>query len=405
MTMRTTRTRQWAGWLVAGALALGAAACDESGGDAAVGADAKADGHSGAPDAGTDGADDPDTAATAMMLLPNTTEGCHEETFLDVDRYPGPGGGHARPSLTVTCADGHMVVATNDIPHYTFVPVTPNALAPQSLTYHVPLAPAVAAEPSAFANTSTVGVSIGGVQLQSPSEAADLMYGDPIWDEALDVCLGHTGFGGAYHMHGADSRCFDPDDDGRRASPILGWMFDGFPIYGPWECVDAACTEVREMKSSYERLNDPTDCVTQSFAYVGDADEDADGDEYLDACNGHFGPDGSYHYHATGTYPYLIGCFKGTPGKSATLYGGPQDVAMEAACEDGVFTGETSGPAACATDADCAGKCLGGTGCVCASGPQGQVCAPSCQTAADCPTDAGGAAMQCLSGTCVPPKK
>ena len=32
----------------------------------------------------------------------------------------------------------------------------------------------------------------------------------------------------------------------------------------------------------------------------------------LDACNGHTGPDGNYHYHATRTYPYLNGGFHGT---------------------------------------------------------------------------------------------
>ena len=33
---------------------------------------------------------------------------------------------------------------------------------------------------------------------------------------------------------------------------------------------------------------------------------------FLDECNGRFGSDGTYRYHATDTYPYIIGCYHGT---------------------------------------------------------------------------------------------
>jgi hypothetical protein len=32
----------------------------------------------------------------------------------------------------------------------------------------------------------------------------------------------------------------------------------------------------------------------------------------LDECNGRFGPDGTYRYHATATFPYILGCYRGT---------------------------------------------------------------------------------------------
>ena len=38
------------------------------------------------------------------------------------------------------------------------------------------------------------------------------------------------------------------------------------------------------------------------------------GDEptILDQCNGHVGPAGDYHYHATASFPYILGCYTGT---------------------------------------------------------------------------------------------
>ena len=44
-----------------------------------------------------------------------------------------------------------------------------------------------------------------------------------------------------------------------------------------------------------------------------------DGPEYLDRCNGHSAEDhgGKYHYHATATWPYIMGCFSGTPSADA----------------------------------------------------------------------------------------
>ena len=46
---------------------------------------------------------------------------------------------------------------------------------------------------------------------------------------------------------------------------------------------------------------------------------------YLDECNGHVGPSGDYHYHTTATFPYILGCYRGTPtnnGGNGTPPGG-----------------------------------------------------------------------------------
>ena len=47
------------------------------------------------------------------------------------------------------------------------------------------------------------------------------------------------------------------------------------------------------------------------------------GAEFLDRCNGRVGPDGTYRYHATSTFPYILGCFRGTPAGGAGPGTGP----------------------------------------------------------------------------------
>lgn len=139
-------------------------------------------------------------------------------------------------------------------------------------------------------------------------------------------------------------------------SPILGYAFDGFPIYGPYgydhtdnnyssdDNRETSCP-VKLMLSSYtgpvDSLGNPT-----YIQRVKDTSTGAN-TEYLDICNGRFGktpeyPNGIYHYYFTinvdltgfartandgkygyfnGTstniiqakYPYTIGAFRGVP--------------------------------------------------------------------------------------------
>ena len=70
-------------------------------------------------------------------------------------------------------------------------------------------------------------------------------------------------------------------DDGQQHSPIIGFAFDGFPLYGPYE--------------------DP-----------GVMAKDLKGDRALDVCNGHKDEPRGYHYHVTpGRFPYILGGYAG----------------------------------------------------------------------------------------------
>ena len=97
--------------------------------------------------------------------------------------------------------------------------------------------------------------------------------------EMFDQCGGHPDPRGVYHYHRMPD-CLVTEQLGKH-SAVIGVAFDGFLIYG-------------------------------KLGSNGKAPLD------LDACNGHAGPtpefpSGVYHYHATSKFPYLLGCYSGTP--------------------------------------------------------------------------------------------
>ena len=67
-----------------------------------------------------------------------------------------------------------------------------------------------------------------------------------------------------------------------------------------------------ELQSSWVRIADPRTNAWDAYAY-----REQEGAAYLDRCNGRVGPDGRYRYHATSGFPYIIGCYAGTPKAQA----------------------------------------------------------------------------------------
>ena len=127
-------------------------------------------------------------------------------------------------------------------------------------------------------------------------------------------------------------------------------------MYGPCECLDAACTQVVEMKSSWKLMGgdgDPSQCAWQDYTYVGDANEYSDGDEYLDECSGHYGPNGDYHYHMTNTYPWTLRCYRGNPSASMAMghtynnAAGGNDCCFEKQCSGGAYVNVSCTAASC----------------------------------------------------------
>jgi hypothetical protein len=266
----------------------------DPGTDASVEADAAVD-----PDAAmaTDAAVDPDAG---------TSDCPQASTFLDV-RGGSAGASYPSPTLAARCEGDFVIVDSNGIIGYTFVPMTPNPLTAQTYSWRLPRRPVAAAATTAVPLVGTTGIAVNGMPLYGPTEAPMMGSSDPFLDGILDYCNGHTAPGGVYHYH-APPECLFTDYEGQ-THLVVGYAFDGFPILAPFECTDAACTTTRELHSSYVERAGYRTTITNSW----DGHQYQAGHGDLDECNGKTLPSGEYVYYATREFPYFMGCFRGTP--------------------------------------------------------------------------------------------
>jgi len=72
---------------------------------------------------------------------------------------------------------------------------------------------------------------------------------------SFDNCLGHPAPNGEYHHH-VNPKCLYNAADSSVHSPIIGYAFDGFPIYGAWTYTNANGTgPLKRMTPSYQLRN------------------------------------------------------------------------------------------------------------------------------------------------------
>ena len=77
------------------------------------------------------------------------------------------------------------------------------------------------------------------------------------------------------------------------------------------------------------KTGDPTTYAWDNHACTKDTCINPSG-EFLDQCNGHVGPNGDYHYHATlpkdetdyTGFPYILGCYHGSATQNGMMGGG-----------------------------------------------------------------------------------
>ena len=234
---------------------------------------------------------------------------CLADALLDVSDSPGAGPAYPKPSVEASCEGDQLVVRSNGIPHYEFVQVTPNPLLERDNEFRVPARPQLADQKTPIPLLGSLGFAVNGMAIFGPNEGGvpvEEQFGDPIFNSIMDACMGHTAQ--EYHYHALVQKCLSTGVRPGEPSPILGFGFDGIPIRGPWGCVDADCSRVVRFRSSWEQVREPHQDAWDAYDYV-----ENEGPEYLDLCNGHTGPEGDYHYHATETWPYILGCYSGTP--------------------------------------------------------------------------------------------
>ncbi|KOY87419.1 hypothetical protein AD998_15875 [bacterium 336/3] len=152
----------------------------------------------------------------------------------------------------------------------------PNSIATQNYTFKIPINPTVSSTHPATP-LGAIGVALNGVPFYNQYAGPN----QPLTNEitSFDQYWGHPQQSGGYHYHVEPIYL-----TGVKASKssLLGFLLDGFPVYGPEE---------------------------NGVAVTG-----------LDAYHGHTHatteyPNGIYHYHITSTDPYINGNgFYGTPG-------------------------------------------------------------------------------------------
>ncbi|KAL4161323.1 hypothetical protein PRNP1_001878 [Phytophthora ramorum] len=153
----------------------------------------------------------------------------------------------------------------------------------QNYVFQFPRRPEISATRTSLPLDTAIGVMVNGV----PFFAADsVVYSGNVLNSKnrayvlLDKCNGLVDAGGEYRYYASpDCLLHKLGDRVGQPSPLIGFAFDGFPLYGPYA----------------ENGQMPTD---------------------LDACNGRVGDDGTYRYHVTLVAPYLLGCFRGAPATS-----------------------------------------------------------------------------------------
>lgn len=190
-------------------------------------------------------------------------------------------------SVTVTCDDVHATLTSDTYPdHDMMTRITgTNEQVPVPAEYGAPilLEPQFNGQP--LTRDAALGVAVNGVPIYDYTGGGEMSEADLAHHQAqhdtlqtgqLDICGGHAGRGDDYHYH-VTPTCMIEQMENAGPDAIIGWAFDGFPIYG---------------------------------------DTNPDGSEIaqgvLDVCNGQADDTFGYRYHTSQDAPYIVQCLMGT---------------------------------------------------------------------------------------------
>ena len=249
--------------------------------------------------------------------------------------------------------DTDVYINSTGVPSYPIGPWpdgNPTVATDRNWLFRIPKTPMEEIETKTEVPLGTIGVWVNGVAIFNAEDGhvdfdvwrqnAVTVEGGllPGTDNGFDAALGHpapvagsmpeppiNGFDpGIYHHHQqSPSLRAQLGDDGGSHSPILGFAFDGFPVYGPYGFANPDGTGgVVRMESSYrlrsgERTPQPAPPGPFDGRYIDDF-EYVSGLGDLDEHNGRNTvtpeyPDETYAYFATidgdgnSVYPYAIG--------------------------------------------------------------------------------------------------
>ncbi len=242
----------------------------------------------------------------------------------------------------VRFGQSYVYVASTGIPSYAIGPWPGNPGAPtnQNWSFRIPRNP-VLATTLPTVGLGHIGVFVNGVTMFNPSDARsynnlNIWHQNAMWFEAsgFDTALGHPAMV-EYHHHQRTPGI--PSGNPTHHSPIIGYAFDGFPIYGPYGYANAdGSGGIARLTTSWRKRNitqrttlpngtqlpanqygPPVSATYPLGAYIEDF-EYVPGLGVLGESNGRQCvtpdyPNGTYAYFGTvdsagmSEYPYLIG--------------------------------------------------------------------------------------------------
>ncbi|QTN34947.1 YHYH protein [Cognatishimia activa] len=238
-------------------------------------------------------------------------------------------------TVSITVRGNKRIIASNGIPEHQVGRFpsrgNPNRISSQNYRFSMPTNPRLRNSPTQQRGV-LFGVAVNGVPFDPGT--AEVWKGNRRsgWNyEALggaiplglDANYGHVQPTGAYHYHGLPVGLMQELGWSKsKASPLIGYAADGFPIYAITAEVNG---KVVEMTSSYrlksgnrpggsQPSGDYDGTFVQDYVYV-------EGAGTLDECNGAMVttaeyPNGTYAYFLTNDFPVIPRCHMGSPDSS-----------------------------------------------------------------------------------------
>ena len=243
-------------------------------------------------------------------------------------KFPKAPGSMQLQNQIVVDAGSMVGVALNGLPFYTYTMGTTEQLGATTYTINTPF---LDNHVLAFEDYGFDTVGLDGEQ---ENKSEDLLHRSPT------AFRGHPDANGIYHYHTYTSVLYNGAATAH--SPILGFAFDGFPIYGPYGYAQQdGGGEIVRMQSSYRLRSVDANAEparnTPDGRYVEDF-EYSDSYGTLDENNGRFCitpefPNGTYAYFLTldstgaPAFPYVVGPrYHGSPVKQSGDIGIPTEL-------------------------------------------------------------------------------
>ncbi len=215
------------------------------------------------------------------------------------------------PYVDATCVGDSIIVVSNAVPDFTYIGTSPGVPGGREFTFTIPANPVQAGALTDIPYIGAVAVTLSGIPIYGPTEGTG---GDvdslPGIISACGSHMGPTGFHAHKILSSTETDCFFDPDQVAAAPQLVGYAFDGFPIY----------TGIDQYRSSWQ-LTDESLFASDTWA----AHSYVEGSGDLDRCNGRSDAAGNYAYYTTAEFPYVLGCFAGQVELAAAGGGGGGD--------------------------------------------------------------------------------